>query len=222
MIEINLLPGRPTRRRRGVGLKMPDFRGFFSGLKSPWLGLATVVWVLVLLGIGATFAQQQARLGGLDSDLTQARAEHRRFRAVVAQKRQAERVRDSLVEEIQVIRQIDSDRYVWPHLLDEIAKALPDFTWLRNVSELAQPADSTDPMFGGVYVSISGETMDVQAYTSFLRNLAASPWLADVTGNNFATAVEDQRPVTTFNVSARFRVADSAYIRTVPVIQSVR
>jgi len=222
MIEINLLPGRPTRRRRGVGFRMPDFGSFFAGLKSPWLGLATVVWVVVLLGIGGTFAQQQARLGGLDSDLQEARAEHRRFRAVVAQKRQAERVRDSLVEEIQVIRRIDSDRYVWPHLLDEIAKALPDYTWLRNVSELAQPADSTDPMFGGVYVSVSGETIDVQAYTSFLRNLAASPWLTDVTGNNFATAVEDERPVTTFNVSARFRVADSAYIRTVPVIQSVR
>lgn len=222
MIEVNLLPGRPARRARRAGLKMPDFGGFFAQLKSAWLGIATVVWVLVLLGNGGTFAQQTARLSSLNSDLGQARAEHRRFRAVVAQKRQAERVRDSLVAEIQVIRRIDSDRYVWPHLLDEIAKALPQYTWLSNVSELAQPADSADPTFGAVYVSISGETIDVQAYTSFLRNLAASPWLSDVNGNNFATAVENERPVTTFNVSARFRVADSAYIRTVPVIQSVR
>ncbi len=222
MIEINLLPGRRTKRRIGAGFRMPDIRGAFAGLRSPWLGIATVVWVGGLVVGGASFAQQQARLSGLDSDLTQSRAEHRRFRAVVAQKRQAERVRDSLLAELQVIRQIDSDRYVWPHLLDEIAKALPPFTWLRDVSELAQPADSTDPAFGSVMVSISGETIDVQAYTSFLRGLAASPWLTDVTGNNFATELDNNRPVTTFNVSARFRVADSAYIRTVPVIQSVR
>jgi len=222
MIEINLLPGRPVRRGRGIGLRMPDFRGFFGNLRSPWLGLATIAWVAAIVWIGGTFARDQAKLSGLNGDLEQTHAEHRRFRAVVQQKHQAERVRDSLVAEIEVIRKIDSDRYVWPHLLDEIAKALPPYTWLRNVSELAQPADSTDPAFGAVYVSISGETIDVQAYTSFLRNLAASPWLTDVTGNNFATAVEDNRPVTTFNVSAQFRVADSAYIRTVPVIQSVR
>jgi hypothetical protein len=37
-----------------------------------------------------------------------------------------------------------------------------------------------------------------------------------------STIIESDRPVTAFNVSARYRVADSVYIRTVPFVQSVR
>ena len=36
------------------------------------------------------------------------------------------------------------------------------------------------------------------------------------------TVVENERPVTAFIVSANYATADSAYIRTVPLSQSVR
>ena len=36
------------------------------------------------------------------------------------------------------------------------------------------------------------------------------------------TVVENQRPVTSFQITALFAEADSAYIRTVPLAQSVR
>ena len=64
--------------------------------------------------------------------------------------------------------------------------------------------------------------MDLQAYTRFLRQLEASPWLQDVTPLSAQTIVEKERPVTQFTVQATFRKADSAYIRTVPLSQSVR
>jgi len=34
--------------------------------------------------------------------------------------------------------------------------------------------------------------------------------------------IDQDRPVTAFNVSLRYKVADSVYIRTVPLTQSVR
>src|SRR5207244_12192303 len=61
----------------------------------------------------------------LNGKLADVQAEKRRFDAVIAQKRQSEKIRDSLVAEINVIRGIDADRYVWPHVLDQITKALP-------------------------------------------------------------------------------------------------
>jgi hypothetical protein len=73
-----------------------------------------------------------------------------------------------------------------------------------------------------VVVWIMGSTVDIQAYTTFLRQLTASPWLTDVTPATTSTIIEADRPVTAFNVSVRFRVADSVYIRTVPLTQAAR
>ena len=73
-----------------------------------------------------------------------------------------------------------------------------------------------------VRVAIEGRTVDIQAYTTFLRQLAASPWFTDVTPASSATVIEADRPVTGFNVTVRYRVADSVYIRTVPLVQAVR
>src|SRR6266704_1831468 len=69
---------------------------------------------------------------------------------------------------------------------------------------------------------ITGSTVDIQAYTTFLRQLAASPWLTDVTPATSSTIIEADRPVTAFNIAVRYRVADSVYIRTVPFTQPVR
>jgi len=179
------------------------------------------------------FFTQTARLRVAEARLEGVRIEKRRFDAVIAQKRQSEKIRDSLVAEINVIRGIDADRYIWPHILDQITKALPPYTWLDGVSAQgaggAQPgaanlppgtADSTGAP--AVRVWVTGKTVDIQAYTTFLRQLAASPWLTDVSPATSSTVIDADRPVTAFNVSLRYKVADSVYIRTVPLARSVR
>jgi len=154
---------------------------------------------------------------------------------VIANKRQAEKVRDSLIYEINVIRQIDADRYTWPHILDQTTKALPPYTWItqmRTASAIVAPGagqpngpvtverDSSGAP--SVSVAIDGHKVDIQAYTTFLRQLAASPWFTDVTPASSQTVIEADRPVTSFTVTVRYRIADSVYIRTVPLVQSVR
>ena len=73
-----------------------------------------------------------------------------------------------------------------------------------------------------VVFEVNGRTVDIQAYTRFLRQLEASPWITDVTPVSAQTVVEKERPVTAFTIRATYRQADSAYIRTVPLSQSVR
>src|SRR2546430_494863 len=182
------------------------------------------------------FITQSRRLRVAQNRLTEVQAEKRRFDAVIAQKRQSERIRDSLVAEINVIRGIDADRYIWPHVLDQITKALPPYTWLTGISaagggNVAPGAPGSLPVGPGttdstgrpqVRIWITGSTVDIQAFTTFLRQLAASPWLTDVMPATTSTIIEADRPVTAFNVAVRFRVADSVYIRTVPLTQSAR
>jgi len=130
---------------------------------------------------------------------------------------------------------VDGDRYVWPHVLDEVTRALPAYTWLVDMSPVAAPPPPppaqgqakdkkapVDTMPRGLSFQLNGRTVDIQAYTRFLRNLEASPWISDVQPVSAQTIVEQERAVTAFTIRARFKQADSAYIKTVPLSQSVR
>jgi len=236
MIEINLLPGRKVKAAAGkkFALRMPDFRGLVANITNPWLLAASAAWVVVLGGGLALFVSSRTRLAVQNARLEEVRTEKRRFDAVIAQKRQSEKVRDSLVSEINVIHAIDADRYVWPHILDQVTKALPPYTWLTGIT--AQPAAAPPPPPPGgqaapvgldttariVRFQVTGSTVDIQAYTTFLRQLSASPWLTDVIPASSQTVVEQDRPVTAFTVTARYKLADSVYIHTVPLAESLK
>ena len=178
----------------------------------------------------ALYAADTRRMASLDEQLVRVEAEQRRFSALIAQKRKAEQLRDSLITELTVIRNIDGERYVWAHILEEVTRALPDYTWLVSIDPLASngggqadgatPGDSAPPR-RVVRVQIDGRTSDIQAYTRFLRQLANSPWVSNVVAGATNTAVEQDRPVTAFSLTAAFRTADSAYIRTVPITESL-
>jgi Tfp pilus assembly protein PilN len=224
MIEINLLPGKKKAAQGGAGfkLKLPDFRGLISSVTNPWLLAASLAWVLLLVGGGALFVTSKARLAVLNSRMQAVQVEKQRFDAVIAQKRQSEKMRDSLLTEITVIRRIDADRYVWPHILDQVTKALPPYSWLNSITSMGTGAAADSNAVPSVRFTVTGSTVDIQAYTTFLRQLAASPWFTDVMPSSSQTVVEQDRPVTAFTVTARYRIADSVYIHTVPLTQALR
>ncbi len=224
MIEINLLPGQRKKRRAAAGFTMPDFGALVAKVKDPLLLGAVGAWVIVLAAVGFLYTTEARKLSAMQQDLKRVEAEARRFQALISQKRREEKLRDSLVAELDAIRAIDADRYVWPHILEEVTKGLPDFTWLESVAILpgaaADTSDSTaKPQ---IRVSIDGRTGDMGGYTRFLRQLADSPWLTNVVAGPTKTAVENNKPVLTFTITVSFRQADSAFIRTAPVLESVR
>ena len=250
MINVNLRPGQ---RRKSAGASPfkamgERFKALGSRVKDPMLIGAVAAWVLAVGFLGTTWFMTQRDLHAIEPRLEQARGEHQRFKTFLAQKRKQELIRDSLLAQIGVIRSVDGDRYVWPHVLDEVSRALPAYTWLVSVkldqAPATQPvaapaakaagakdakaakaaaadsaADSTAQALG---FRIEGRTVDIQAYTRFLRQLEASPWIQNVTPVSAQTVVEQERPVTAFVIRAEYRRADSAYIRTVPLSESVR
>jgi Tfp pilus assembly protein PilN len=255
MITVNLRPGQKRQRaRRPLQGLLEAVRGLGSRIKDPLLIAAAVAWVVVLGGLGFVYVGTARELSALEPQLEQSRAENKRFKAFLAEKRRQEQIRDSLVAQIGTIRTVDADRYVWPHLLDEVTRALPAYTWLVDIGTpntvphsgpaapppAAAPATPATPAAPAVKASadsakaaaappvpavqfeVNGRTVDIQAYTRFLRQLEASPWITDVLPVSAQTIVEKERPVTAFTIRATFRQADSAYIRTIPLSQSVR
>ena len=236
MITVNLRPDLKRKRARSplVGV-MEGFRGLGGKVKDPLLLACVASWVAVLGWLGYVVLSTTTELNALEPQLEATRSEHKRFKAFLTEKRHQETIRDSLVAQIGVIRTVDGDRYVWSHLMDEVTKALPAYTWLVDMGNAAPAAahagapaaakDSTaseSVVSPSVIFDVNGRTVDIQAYTRFLRQLEASPWITDVTPVSAQTVVEKERPVTAFTIRATYRQADSAYIRTVPLSESVR
>ena len=243
MITVNLRPDLKRKRaRRPLLGTLEGMRSLGSKIKDPVLLVAVLSWVGVLGWMGFVLFGTTRELSALTPQLEQSRAENKRFKAFLTEKRHQETIRDSLVAQIGVIRGVDGDRYVWPHVLDEVTRALPAYTWLVNIAPAAAPppapaaaapapgaakpahakADTTPQAPPPVQFELTGRTVDIQAYTRFLRQLEASPWITDVLPVSAQTVVEKERPVTAFTIRATYRRADSAYIRSVPLSQSVR
>jgi len=243
MITVNLRPGQKRKRAGTNPFKgmLDNFRGLGTKVKDPLLLAAMAGWICVLAWLGFVYLNSARQLYTLEPRLEQARSENRRFKTFLADKRRQEMIRDSLLAQITVIRNVDGDRYIWPHLLDEVTKALPAYTWLVDMGPVtvqanagqtpaaqapktkadsaAQAAAAAAPV---LTFQLNGRTIDIQAYTRFLRQLEASPWIENATPVSAQTVVEKERPVTAFTIRATFSRADSAYIRTAPFSQSVR
>jgi Tfp pilus assembly protein PilN len=221
-IEINLLPGAKKKKTGGGGFTMPDFSELAGAIKDPLLLGAIGAWVVAIVFMGFVFVSVNGQVSDLESQAELIRAEAERHADMLQEQRRAMDLRDSLVAELDAIRAIDADRYVWPHIMQEVTRALPDFTWLVGLQTLAVPTaigDSGPPP--PVRFRLDGRTSEIAAYTRFLRQLANSPWVALVEDGPARRVTEDGRNMTSFEVTVTFQWADSAYILTVPVTESV-
>ncbi|MEA2705397.1 MAG: hypothetical protein QOH22_185 [Gemmatimonadaceae bacterium] len=147
MIEINLLPGDGKKKRRaktGGGAK-------FEFHPSQWFaGITEKITDKYLLGaIGAAaasglliafmFIHQTAQASSLEQRETKAVNDSAQFSAVLNAKARAEATRDSLYQQIAIIKSIDDSRYLWSHLMYEVSNALPQYTWLTEITQTSQP-----------------------------------------------------------------------------------
>ena len=149
MIEINLLPGDAKKKKRGKATTGTGFKMEFH--PSAWFaGLSAKITDKYMLGgIGAAAAaaalivlmviSQTARAALLDARENKAVKDSAQYSAVLNAKAKAEATRDSLYQQIAIIKSIDDSRYLWSHLMYEISNALPQYTWLTIVTQTSAP-----------------------------------------------------------------------------------
>jgi Tfp pilus assembly protein PilN len=223
MINVNLRPGAKRSAKRGspftgVG---DQFRALTGSIKEPWQIAAVAAWAVVIVALGFLFWRTGSQIGSLTPELEEARAEQDLYQGFIRQKRAEERVRDSILSQIGTISAVDRERLVWPHILDEVAYALPDNTWLTSVANLATGDVDVDGATPPPSVRIAGMTGDLANYTTFLRRLEASSWLENVLPIEAKTVIDGNRALTSFVVQATFSRADSSEVETTPILESV-
>jgi Tfp pilus assembly protein PilN len=151
MIEINLLPGngKKSRGRSGGGPGLSAIlSGIFSKVKDPYLLSAVGSVVVAFAAIALLWLTQSARERSLVDKEQKAVQDSTRYATVVAEKRKAEAQRDSVLRQVNIIRAIDDDRFVWSHIMDEVSRVVPPYTWLvaiAQTSKVVSPAAAPVP-----------------------------------------------------------------------------
>lgn len=167
MIEIDLLEQRRSRRP-----------GAEDAARLQWTRvLPRDGWMIgsAVAALAATFAAVHPFTAGDDAAAVARRLEAAirdsvRIAAVVVDAGVLESRRDSMAARMDAILELDGQRYVWAHLMDEVAKALPREAWLTRLAHVPQAE-------GGPRIRMEGGVVGSMALTRFWNRLEASPFI---------------------------------------------
>ncbi len=240
MIEINLLPGAGKKSRGpGSGAAVGNvLTAVAARIKDPFMLMAAASIVVATGIVGLMYLQQTAKADTLTVGEQKQVQDSTRYAAVLREKKKAEAQRDSVMHQLDIIRTIDNNRFIWPHIMDEVSRSLPQYTWLVSVQQISAPPAATttaasDPKAKkkkddeeltpqAVKFRIIGNTVDIQALTRFMKLLEASPFIQNVQLAKSDLVASSGTQVTEFTLDAEYQTPDSTAIRTVPLTLSVR
>lgn len=263
-IQVNLLPGGKKKRSSTKSATF-SLGGAFSELsdkvKDPWLLGSIGAVVVSVAAVGLLFTTQQASASELESRVEKAVRDSTRYANVLEARRTVMAERDSVHRQVQIIRTIDDNRYVWAHLLDEISRALPAYTWLTSVEQTSKAvlppgAEPPAPTSGReakaaaaaakeaadkpeakgkkaapldsiiinqpIGFRVVGQTVDMQALTTFMKELESSSFVKNVMLVKSEIVVVDGKDVTEFQLDAEYEVPPTELLRTEPLVVPVR
>lgn len=179
MILINLLPHREAaRKRRREAFQVTMFASFLLGL----LITGAIYW-----WFQNQIAEQQQKNAFLQSEIKLLDGQIKEI-ATLEQEIAALRARQKAVEDLQ------SDRNLPVHLLNELVQQLPDGVYITNLKQTDQT------------VVMQGMAQSNERVSEMLRNLSSNtPWLSkpelvEIVASNLALTARDQRRVSTFNL----------------------
>jgi Tfp pilus assembly protein PilN len=194
VIEVNLLPGGKKGSSGGFSFSMPKLGEMFSRGRGGGGGGAptdryavffAVATALALGYVGYTFWSTRTAATELAVQLEEERQDSIRHAATIERTNQLQARGDSIARRVAIIQEIDAGRYVWPHLLDEVAAAVADYTWLREITY-----QSDNPL----QVRVLGRAGSIFAITNFMRRLEASSFLRNVTTENIQQVPSEEDP----------------------------
>jgi Tfp pilus assembly protein PilN len=215
LIEVNLQQTGKKRGSRGRGLKIP--------LPSPesfsldrWVAGSTLVTLGVFAGAGHLFWETRERRADLQVEIQELEAQAANYADQIAKNDSLFELQYSLDQRVGIILEIDEDRYTWAHILDEVARALPEYTWLTQMLEV-----SSGDQLG---FQIEGRSGNIFALTNFMTNLEASIFIREVDLVSAEQIVEPvgltNRALSRFTLEAFFERPPIEILETVPLFDT--
>jgi len=189
VILINLLPHREAARKRRR-------ESFYASL-----GLFALLGGVIS---GAVFLWYQAQISDQQSRNTVLQSEIKRLEVQIKDIATLQQEIASLRARQQAVENLQADRNMPVHLLNELVRQLPDGVYITSVKQDNQ------------VISVQGVAQSNERVSELLRNLAnASPWLSrpdlvEIVSGSVALTPKDQRRVANFNLRVRLLRASEA------------
>ncbi|HSJ26097.1 MAG TPA: PilN domain-containing protein [Longimicrobiales bacterium] len=217
MIEINLLPGSTKKASRRSASRVAG-PGLASRFRMPavnrMLALYVGAWVIGIGALAWMHLSSSSRLSALELDVEAAVRDSTRYAIQRSHGDSLAAQEAAIAQKLQVIQEIDATRFIWPHILDEVSRALPPYVWLNSVTNA--DAEQLLPRF-----QIEGFAGNVFALTRFMQQLEASPFLRSTRLISSVQTEVDNRTVHTFMLHVNYQEPTPDAIETVPLFGAV-
>jgi len=241
MIEINLLPG--ATKKKASSRQAIDVAALTAGLRDrvkDRVLIGSVAAVIVAIAAGAyLYLSQTTREADLTARHEKALADSTRYANFLKDRYRAESMRDSLLRQVNIIHSLDEDRFIWPHVMDEVSRALPQYTWITLLGFVGAPQGQnavvvtpkvdttktkgrpkrleTEIPRDDIQLRVTGRTVDIQALTRFMTDLEASPFFADVQLDRSELAMDQGKEVTQFQLTLSYTRPDTSMLDMRPI-----
>ena len=181
--RINLLPHRAERRKRA--------RQHFMTVSGMTVGLGILVAFLIYQFYARQIEVQTDRntflaneIKKLDKDIADINELRNQIQALLARK--------------QIIETLQADRAQTVHLLEQMVRQMPEGVYLKSMKQ------------SGAKVHIVGYAQSNARVSTLMRNIEASPWLAQPVLVEVKAANVDKRRVSEFNMYLNLKRAEPA------------
>lgn len=248
MIEINLLPG--ARRKKAAVNQPIDFKALAGKLtgsvRDRYLVGSLAAVIVGLAATGFLYWSQTRHESQLTERREKAIRDSTRYANFLADRYKSEAIRDTLLRQVNIIRSLDEDRYVWPHVMDELSRALPQYTWLMGIGAAGEPQGKNNVVTAPkspedtsakkknkppkrldvaipkdvIQFKLTGRTVDIQALTRYMKDIEASPFLTVVQFDKSEPTQDNGKEVTQFILTIQFTRPDTMLLRRLPLTLS--
>ncbi len=193
MIKINLSPSlkkakAPKAKAAKPGappIKLPSIK--LGALYI--LGIAVVVIIIALFLI-----IQSTKIGGLNRNINQLQTRLDELKIYVATVDSLKQREKDLMTLISPIKELNKNRFLIAHILDEISARIPEFTWLTMLNVSTQNID------------IKGTTASNLLVAEFMNRLEESPYIGDVDLTVLEKRTVEKQEMMEFTLTANVRI----------------
>ncbi|MDV3238848.1 MAG: PilN domain-containing protein [Gammaproteobacteria bacterium] len=175
MARINLLPWREWERKR----KQREF----AGMAAAGAVLAAVAVVFAHIQMESMISGQNERNQFLEGEI-------KALDARIVKIKDLESTKAKLLARMNVIQELQSNRPLSVHLMDELVRTLPDGVHLKTFAQK------------GSELTMQGAAQSNARVSAYMRNIDGSEWLGNPKLNVIETKNEERRRIAEFTLLA--------------------
>jgi Tfp pilus assembly protein PilN len=169
MMKINLLPPEKRKKikkvkpakKKTVEAAAPKIK--FEVKFDLYLAVPLTAAIIIVLLIVSSFFWLGHKEKNLKTSQQAMKVELNKLNQIIVRTDNLKEQTKKLRERMEVILNVDRNRYLWPRILDEVSAAMPNYTWLESIAEKTP--------FPQLTIRLEGVTMNNLLLSQLLSNL---------------------------------------------------